>query len=36
MADDFLTGAACCSSVEKPGIVIFQARSDIHNYIIEH
>ena len=27
MADDFLMGAACCSSVENPGMVMFQARS---------
>ena len=27
MADDFLIGAACCSSVENPGMVMFQAHS---------
>ena len=27
VAADFLIGAACCSSVENPGMVMFQARS---------
>lgn len=27
VAADFLIGAACCSSVENPGMVMFQERS---------